>query len=89
MSILSWLVFGLMVGLFAHYLDPRTTQGGIVGTVTLGVLGALLGGFLGDLIFGPPVGGDVAGFNPSSFIVVAIGALVILFLVRTAGRVEP
>lgn len=79
MSILSWLVFGLVAGLFAHYLDPRPAQGGIAGTVTLGVLGALLGGFLGDLIFGPPAGGGVTGFNLSSLIVAVIGSLILLF----------
>ncbi len=82
MNILSWIVFGLIVGVIAHYLDPRRNQGGLLGTTLLGILGALLGGFLGDLIFG--VG--VTGFNLSSFIVAVIGALVLLFISRAVRQ---
>lgn len=83
MNILSWIVFGLIVGAIAHYLDPRPAQGGLLGTTLLGVLGALLGGFLGDLLFG--VG--VTGFNLSSFIVAVIGALILLFVSRSFRRI--
>lgn len=83
MNILSWVVFGLVVGLIAHYLDPRPAEGGVLGTILLGVLGALLGGFLGDLLFG--VG--VTGFNLSSFIVAVVGSLVLLFVSRAIRRI--
>ena len=72
MNILSWVLFGLVVGIIANYIDPQKAQGGLMGAIVLGVLGALLGGFVGDLIFG--VG--VTGFNISSFIVAVIGTLV-------------
>lgn len=83
MNIVSWIVFGLIVGIVANVIDPHPSQGGFLGTVLLGVLGALLGGFLGDLIFG--IG--VTGFNLSSFIVAIIGSLVLLALNR-AFRVQ-
>lgn len=83
MNIISWIVFGLVVGAIAHYMDPQPQQGGLLGTTVLGILGALLGGFLGDLLFG--VG--VTGFNLSSFIVAVIGALVLLFVSRTFKQV--
>lgn len=79
MNILTWIVFGLVVGIIANLIDPKPAQDGVFGTVLLGVLGALLGGFLGDLIFGV-VG--VTGFNLSSFIVAVIGSLILLALSR-------
>lgn len=82
MNIIAWIVFGLIVGVIANYIDPQPSRGGIVGSSILGILGALLGGFLGDLIFG--VG--VTGFNLSSFIVAVIGSLVLLFIGRAFRR---
>ncbi len=78
MNILTWIVFGLVVGFIANAIDPQPAKGGMLGAVLLGVLGALLGGFLGDLIFG--VG--VTGFNLSSFIVAVIGSLILLAVSR-------
>lgn len=82
MNIISWIVFGLIVGVIANYLDPSPARGGMLGSVILGILGALVGGFLGDLLFG--VG--ITGFNLSSFIVAVIGSLVLLFLGRAFSR---
>lgn len=82
MNILAWVVFGLIVGAIANWIDPRPSQGGILGAVVLGILGALLGGFLGDLIFG--VG--VTGLNLSSFIVAVVGSLVLLIVSRAFLR---
>ena len=79
MNILSWIVFGLVVGIIANLLDPQPAQGGISGAVLLGVLGAVLGGFLGDLVFG--IG--VTGFNLSSFIAAIGGSLILLALSRS------
>lgn len=82
MNIIAWIVFGLIVGLVAYYIDPASKKAGLVGTTILGILGALLGGFLGSLLFG--VG--ITGFDLSSFIVAVIGALVLLFVGRTFTR---
>lgn len=78
MNILSWIVFGLIVGLVANLLDYNPSSGGVLGSIILGILGAILGGFLGDLIFS--VG--VTGFNLSSFIVAVAGALILLVISR-------
>ncbi len=77
MNILIWMVFGVIVGFIANLLDPNPLRGGLLGGLVLGVLGAILGGFLGDLLFG---GIGLPGFNLSSFIVAAIGSLVLLFI---------
>lgn len=83
MSIFSWMIFGLIVGVIANIVDPRPVQGGLLGAILLGVLGALLGGFLGDLIFGVAV----SGFNISSFVAAAVGSLLILLLSRAFREV--
>ncbi|HEY7059206.1 MAG TPA: GlsB/YeaQ/YmgE family stress response membrane protein, partial [Vicinamibacterales bacterium] len=47
MGILSWILFGLVVGIIAKLLMPGRDPGGFIITILLGVAGALLGGFLG------------------------------------------
>jgi len=79
-TIVGWIIFGLIVGIIAHLIDPKNVRGGIVGTVLTGVIGALLGGFLANLIFG--VG--VTGFNLTSFIIAV--ALILAFLERMLLR---
>lgn len=78
MDILSWLVFGLIAGVFAELLDPHPASGGILGAIILGILGSLVGGFVGNLVFG--IG--VTGFNLTSFVVAVAGSLLLLFLSR-------
>lgn len=82
MDILTWVVFGLIVGIVANIIDPRPSSGGILGAIVLGVVGALIGGFLGNLLFG--VG--VTGFNISSFIIAVLGSLLLLFIARVMIR---
>jgi len=76
LSILGWIIFGLIVGALAKFLMPGRDPGGIIVTIGLGIVGALLGGFLGRAMgfYGP---GDVAGFVMS-----LIGAILILLLYR-------
>jgi uncharacterized membrane protein YeaQ/YmgE (transglycosylase-associated protein family) len=47
MEILSWILFGLVVGALAKLVMPGDDPGGIIVTILLGIAGALLGGFLG------------------------------------------
>lgn len=82
MSILTWIVFGLIVGVLANFIDPRPAKGGIIGSIVLGIVGAIVGGFLGNAFFG--IG--VSGFNFSSFIVAVAGALLMLYVGRMLSR---
>ena len=52
MTIIAWLIFGLVVGIVANSLDPHPASGGLLGAVVLGIVGALVGGFLSNLVFG-------------------------------------
>lgn len=78
MIILSWIVFGLIVGVIANLVDPEPNKGGVVGAMILGILGAVLGGFLANLIFG--IG--VSGFNITSLAIAVLGSLLLLFISR-------
>ena len=75
-SILGWIVFGLIVGAIAKLLMPGRDPGGIIVTILLGIVGALLGGFLGRAVgwYGPE---DAAGF-----VMALIGAIILLLLYR-------
>jgi len=74
MGILSWIVFGLIAGVVAKYVMPGPDSGGIVLTILLGVVGAVVGGFIGaQLGFG-----SVTGFDVRSLLIAIGGALVLL-----------
>jgi uncharacterized membrane protein YeaQ/YmgE (transglycosylase-associated protein family) len=76
LSILGWIVFGLIIGAIAKLLMPGRDPGGFIVTILLGIAGALLGGFLGRALgfYGPE---DVAGYVMS-----LIGAIILLLLYR-------
>lgn len=78
MGIIFWIVFGLIAGAVANFIDPRPSKGGIVGSIVLGIVGAMVGGYLGEMFFS--VG--VTGFNIMSFAVAVGGALLLLFVGR-------
>ncbi len=82
MNILLWVVFGLLVGIVANAIDPRPAQGGALGAIILGIIGAVVGGFIANLLFG--VG--ITGFNLTSFAVSVLGALFVLMLGRALKR---
>jgi uncharacterized membrane protein YeaQ/YmgE (transglycosylase-associated protein family) len=75
MGIISWVVFGLVAGIFAKFLMPGDDPGGFIKTTGLGIVGALVGGFIGTRIgFG-----DVSGFNLRSFAIAIAGSLLVLW----------
>ena len=78
MGIISWLIFGLIVGALAKWVMPGKDPGGIFITTLLGILGAMVGGFLASLIGI----GSVSGFNLGSLIVAVAGALLLLWLYK-------
>ena len=81
MSIIGWIVFGLIVGLVAKLVMPGRDPGGLIVTVILGMVGALLGGFLGRML------GWYREGDPVGFIMAVVGAIVLLVFYRMlAGR---
>jgi uncharacterized membrane protein YeaQ/YmgE (transglycosylase-associated protein family) len=77
MGILTWIVLGLVAGVLAKLLMPGRGPAGFVVTILLGVVGALVGGYLGSHLLGLE---DVTGFNLHS-VGLALGGAVIVLLV--------
>jgi uncharacterized membrane protein YeaQ/YmgE (transglycosylase-associated protein family) len=78
MGILTWLIFGLIVGALAKWIMPGKDPGGIFITTLLGITGAMVGGFLASFIGI----GSVSGFNFGSLIIAVAGALLLLWLYK-------
>jgi uncharacterized membrane protein YeaQ/YmgE (transglycosylase-associated protein family) len=80
MAILSWIVFGLVVGVIGKLLMPGRDPGGFIVTMLLGIAGALVGGFLGRAMgfYGP---NQAAGWLMS-----ITGAVILLALYRLMVR---
>ncbi len=85
MSIIGWLVLGLIVGVLANWLVPGRSPGGVFGTVLGGAIGAFLGGALFALAFSR----GIMGFDPGSLVIAFAGAAGLLTLIRLAGHDEP
>ncbi|HEV8237975.1 MAG TPA: GlsB/YeaQ/YmgE family stress response membrane protein [Thermoanaerobaculia bacterium] len=82
MGILAWIVFGLLAGWVAKLLVPGTDPQGCIITMVIGVLGAVIGGFIGSWLgFGA-----VTGFNLKSFLIAVVGAVLLLALYHLVRR---
>jgi uncharacterized membrane protein YeaQ/YmgE (transglycosylase-associated protein family) len=80
-GILGWIVFGIVVGAVAKLLMPGKDPGGILITMLLGIVGAVLGGWLGRSM------GMYGANDPAGFLMSLVGAVVLLFVYRMAtGR---
>ena len=86
-SLLVWLVLGFLAGYIAKILMPGPDGGGVIMTTFLGILGAVVGGFIGTFVGYPMVSNfDNIGRSLPSFISSIIGAIVILALFRLISR---
>lgn len=84
MGIISWIVLGLIAGALAKLILPGKQGGGIIMTIILGIVGALLGGFLGSLI---GIGHIERVFDLGTIITSVIGAIIVLLIYGfVAGR---
>ena len=78
MSLLAWLVVGLIAGWLAG-LVAKGSGYGLLGDLIIGIVGALLGGFLSGRLFGIDY---VTGLNLTSIVVAFVGALILIFILR-------
>jgi len=74
MSIILFLVFGLVVGFLARAIMPGTQKMGWLSTMLLGIIGSFIGGFIGALI----TSSRVLDFNTAGLIGSVVGALIAL-----------
>mgnify|MGYP001441173870 CR=1 FL=1 len=85
MGLIAWVVFGLIAGAVARTLVPGSGVYGLVVTAVIGVVGALIGGFIGtQLGFG-----EVTGFNIGSFAIAVMGSVLLLLGYRAVNRRNP
>ena len=77
MTILVWLILGLVAGWLAS-LIMGSGGFGLIGDIVVGVLGAMLGGWLGSMFLGL----DVTGLNLTSLAVAVVGAIILIAIVR-------
>lgn len=79
-DIIAWIVFGFIAGAVAKWLMPGKDPGGFVGTIIIGIVGALVGGYIAKIL---SIGGAVTpGFDIKGFIFAVIGAIVLLIVYR-------
>jgi uncharacterized membrane protein YeaQ/YmgE (transglycosylase-associated protein family) len=80
MGILGWILFGLVVGIVAKFIMPGRDPGGIIITIILGIVGALIGGFIGQALNLYQPG------EPAGFVGATLGAILVLWIYRVATR---
>ena len=83
MGILSWILFGLVVGIIAKLLMPGRDPGGFIITILLGIAGAFVAGILGRLV------GWYAPDEPAGLIASVLGAMLLLSMYRFLSRSSP
>ncbi len=80
MGIIAWVVLGLIAGAIAKAIYPGHQGGGIFATIGLGILGALLGGWLGLQFLGTTAGASAGVISLPSILFAIIGALILIFI---------
>jgi len=83
MSIIAWIVVGLIGGVVGKALMPGPNPGGLIITVLLGIAGALVGGFLSVAL---GIGNGVDDFDIGTIVLAIVGTMVILAVYRAVAR---
>lgn len=81
-GIITWVVVGGLAGWVASIITKTDAQQGLVGNIVAGVLGGIVGGFLLGLLGGS----GFTGFNPWSFLVALLGAIVVLSIWKVISK---
>ena len=82
MGIITWLIFGALVGWVASIIMKRNSEMGVVANIVVGVIGAGLGGWIASLLGI----GTVSGFNFYSLLIAIAGACVLLLVIGLVQR---
>ncbi len=77
MGIIAWIFLGLLVGILARFFMPGRQPMGLIATILLGIIGAVVGGFIGTQMGW----GQVRGFDLRSLGLAILGGVLVLFLV--------
>lgn len=82
MSILAFIILGIVAGFLARALMPGRQPMGVIGTAAVGMVGSLLGGFVGNLLAGQ----RALDLEAAGLIGSILGALVVLMIVGSSRR---
>jgi uncharacterized membrane protein YeaQ/YmgE (transglycosylase-associated protein family) len=82
-GIIGWIILGLAAGAIAKAILPGAQGGGWLVTLILGVVGALLGGFIGSAIFGIGLEGF---FSIQTWLLAIVGAILVLLIYGLVTR---
>jgi uncharacterized membrane protein YeaQ/YmgE (transglycosylase-associated protein family) len=77
MGIIGWIVLGIAAGAIAKLILPGKQGGGIIVTMILGIVGAVLGGFLGSAIFGASLENF---WSLQTWVLAIVGAIIVLLI---------
>jgi len=84
MGIIAWILLGLFAGAIARALIPgRTEPGGCIGTTAVGILGALLGGFVASAL---DIGEIDEFFDLGTWLIAIAGSALLLLIIRAVAR---
>lgn len=86
MGLLAWIIVGLIAGWLAG-LVMKGGGYGVIGDIILGIIGAVVGGFLASALFGIP--NAVGSFDLTSIIVAFLGAVIVVAIVRALPGRSP
>jgi uncharacterized membrane protein YeaQ/YmgE (transglycosylase-associated protein family) len=85
MGIIAFIILGLIAGIIAKAILPGDDPGGMIVTAIIGIVGAILGGFLASALFDADPMDEF--FDISSWLTAIVGALILLIIYRmVAGR---
>ena len=80
MGVIGWIVFGALVGIVAKFLMPGRDPGGFIVTIILGIVGALVGGYVGRVL------GMYREGDPVGFVMAVVGSIILLTIYRFVAR---
>ena len=80
MGVIGWIIFGLIAGIVAKLLTPGRDPGGFVITTLIGIVGAVIGGYIGRGL------GWYQEGEPVGFLMAVVGSIVLLLLYRVVAR---
>ena len=85
MGILAWIVVGVVAGFLAKMVMPGTRDepGGFLGTMLLGIVGAVIGGWVWNLVLGKP---GATGIDIGSIFVAFVGSVIVISVLRLFDR---
>lgn len=83
MGLLTWIIVGAIAGWLAGQV-MKGSGFSLIGDILIGVIGALVGGWLAGTLFNTP--DAISGFNLTTIVVAFLGAVLVLFIARILNR---